>query len=125
MSEKPTDRCPTCEGLGYTVEPSCCGRGTVHGCCGDPDPMQVQCQPCNGTGEVEILIDLPKFPPALPDDELRLLASLPEWDTQQELTHEEWPIARRLERKGLIKISRTQEMLFAGKLATASLRQAT
>lgn len=85
--------------------------------------MQVQCQPCNGTGEVEILMALPRFPPALPDDELRLLAALPEWDTCQELTQDEWPVARRLERKGLVKISRSQEMLFAGKLATASLRQ--
>ena len=38
---------------------------------------------------------LPKFPPALPDDELRLLAALPDWDTVTEISHEDEAVARR------------------------------
>ena len=49
---------------------------------------------------------LPAYPKALPDDELRFLASLPEWDTVQELLDEEIAVARRLARRGLVKISR-------------------
>lgn len=67
---------------------------------------------------------LPVYPPALPDDELRLLASLPVWSAQQELSVDEWQVARRLERKGLIKISQCEGMLAAGKLGTSSLRLA-
>lgn len=66
--------------------------------------------------------NLPAYPPALPDDELRLLASLPIWDTQQELDQRELPVARRLARKGLVKISQCQGVFAAGKLATASVR---
>jgi hypothetical protein len=34
--------------------------------------------------------DLPAFPPALPDDELRLLAALPERDEVQEIEQQDW-----------------------------------
>lgn len=74
---------------------------------------------------------LPSFPIALPDDEVRFLRSLPHWPTNQEVSGEDEPIARRLERRGLIKISR-QKMdpvaiwptWFAGKLAAANIRDA-
>lgn len=66
---------------------------------------------------------LPEFPPALPDDELRMLAALPHWPATQELDCGDWPAARRLERRGLIKIERHKTdpiaispTWFAGKL---------
>lgn len=74
---------------------------------------------------------LPQFPVALPDDELKLLARLPEWDTVAEIDEEEEAAVRRLERRGLVKIHRWKDdemsirpTLWAGKLPTAALRQA-
>lgn len=71
---------------------------------------------------------LPQFPHALPDDELRLLSSLPEWDVTQELSDEEHAPARRLEKRGLIKIQRHKmdtiaiaPTWFAGKLTALTL----
>lgn len=74
---------------------------------------------------------LPSFPVALPSDELALLASLNgcDWPSNQEIGWNDRPAARRLEKRGLIKISR-QKMdpvavdpdWFAGKLSTAHLR---
>ena len=74
---------------------------------------------------------LPEFPPAIPDDELALLARLEgcDWPTNQEVDWNDRPAARRLERRGLIKISR-QRMdpvaidpeWFAGKLPAAGIR---
>lgn len=76
--------------------------------------------------------DLPKFPFALPDDELRLLASLPEWDAVQEIDHQDAGAARRLEKRGLIKVERcrddpagTLRTMYAGRLPQASIRSAT
>lgn len=73
---------------------------------------------------------LPEYPPALPDDELKLLADLPEWPTEQEVDDVDHGTARRLERKGLIKISRqlldpagSMRTWFAGKLPAALVRQ--
>jgi hypothetical protein len=73
--------------------------------------------------------DLPEFPPALPDDELRLLAALPEWDTVSEIAEEEHAAARRLERRGLIKIQREKidpcamrPTWFGGVLPSATIR---
>lgn len=43
--------CQRCNGDGWTVEPVCCGRTTP--CCGQPDPEQVQCAVCAGTGQTE------------------------------------------------------------------------
>lgn len=36
--------CPHCEGYGYTieVEAQCCGNYKEYGCCGVPEPVQVQ-----------------------------------------------------------------------------------
>ncbi len=76
--------------------------------------------------------NLPEFPPALLDDELRLLAMLPDWDTVMDLDEEDWPAARRLERRGLIKIMRVKldpiairPTWSAGKLPTANPREVT
>ena len=46
--------CASCNGQGFTeiVTPVCCGNGTLHGCCGSPEPYyeQVQCQDCQALG---------------------------------------------------------------------------
>lgn len=36
--------CPICDGHGYTVEvqAQCCGNYKEYGCCGIPNPIQVQ-----------------------------------------------------------------------------------
>lgn len=67
--------------------------------------------------------NLPQFPLRLDDDELKILAMLPDSPTMQELEWGEWRTAGRLERKGLIKISRSCQVWWAGKLATAKLRE--
>jgi hypothetical protein len=79
----------------------------------------------------DLFSDLPSFPPALPDDELQFLAKLPLWDSAMRLDDEEHAIARRLEKRGLIKISRSKDdpcasrsTWWAGKLPTAALRDA-
>jgi len=74
--------------------------------------------------------NLPTYPIALPKDELRLLAKLNgcEWPTNQEVDWSDRPAARRLEKRGLIKISR-QKMdpvsiepdWFAGKSPAATV----
>lgn len=53
-------RCPECDGMGWTigVEPRCCGRSDWEcggrGCTG-PEPEQVQepCAACQGTGAID------------------------------------------------------------------------
>jgi hypothetical protein len=75
--------------------------------------------------------NLPQFPIALPDDELALLAKLNgcDWPSNQEVDWQDHAAARRLEKRGLIKISR-QKMdpvaidpdWFAGKLPQAGIR---
>lgn len=74
---------------------------------------------------------LPAFPIALPDEELAMLRSLPEWPTTVEVDPERNYLARRLERRGLIKIERYKTdpialcpTWFAGKLPPAGLRLA-
>lgn len=67
---------------------------------------------------------LPQFPPALPDAELRLLADLPEPGTFQFIECDEWATARKLARRGLVKISICEGELWASKMPTATLRQA-
>ena len=52
---------------------------------------------------------LPEFPPSLPDDELRLLAQLPDWGTVTEVDEADYPAARRLAKRGLIKIRREKD----------------
>ena len=46
--------CELCNGQGWTCEPECCRKGR-YGCgsrgCNGPDPAQVECEPCNGTGK--------------------------------------------------------------------------
>ena len=80
-----------------------------------------------------LFADLPIFPAALPDDELALLAKLDgcDWPTNQEIDWQDRAAARRLEKRGLIKISRqkTDPIAFdpdwlAGKLPTAGIRAA-
>lgn len=68
--------------------------------------------------------NLPHFPPSLSDDDLAALANITamppgEWDL---LSWEEWAPARRLERKGLVKISRCAGELWAQRTPQASLR---
>ena len=76
---------------------------------------------------------LPEFPVALPPDELALLAKLDgcDWPTNQEVGWEYIPAARRLEKRGLIKITRQkidpiaiEPAWFAGKLPTSVIRAA-
>lgn len=74
---------------------------------------------------------LPTFPPALPDDELRLLASLPDWDDVAQIAECFVAAARRLERRKLIRVCRWKDdpcamrpTLYAGKLPAANLAQA-
>lgn len=55
---------------------------------------------------MELFKNLPEFPPALPDDELRLLAWLPEWPTTIDLDESDHAACRRLEKKGLVKVRR-------------------
>lgn len=75
---------------------------------------------------------LPAFPVALPEDELRLLRSLDgcDWPTNTEIYEEDHPVARRLEKRGLVKISRMKSdpvasypTWYAGRLPTAGIRQ--
>ncbi|WP_428398220.1 hypothetical protein [Marinobacter salarius] len=44
--------CARCNGQGVDPdpEPVCCGRGTTHGCCGEPEPDFGPCRDCAGTG---------------------------------------------------------------------------
>lgn len=78
-----------------------------------------------------LFADLPVFPVALPADELSLLAKLEgcDWPTNQEIDWDERPAARRLEARGLIKITRqkmdpiaTDPDWFAGRLPSAHIR---
>jgi hypothetical protein len=69
---------------------------------------------------------LPVHPPALPADELQLLESLPGWDTVAEIDQADEAVARRLERRGLIRIERAKDdpiasrpTMYAGKLPAA------
>lgn len=72
--------------------------------------------------------NLPTFPVALPDEELFILGRLPEWPTTQEVYVDDHAIVGRLERRGLVKVSRLSDGLgslptwWAGKLPAASLR---
>lgn len=75
---------------------------------------------------------LPTFPVALPDDELSLLAKLRgcDWPTNQEVDWDDHAAARRLEKRGLIRIGREKNdpvasypTWYAGKLQDAALRQ--
>ena len=79
---------------------------------------------------------LPLFPPPIPDDELRLLARLPDYSDRQSVTavdREEEAACRRLERRGLVKVHRWKDddlamrpTLYAGRLhRTALAGQAT
>lgn len=68
--------------------------------------------------------NLPQFPPALPDEELRFLSGLPEIGTAELLDWTEWRVARSLAAKGLIKVSKCDGDLWAEKLPTAALREA-
>ncbi|MDP2621448.1 MAG: hypothetical protein Q8P46_14975 [Hyphomicrobiales bacterium] len=77
--------------------------------------------------------ELPQFPPALSDEELQFLASLPVYDdalqTVREIAQEDERICRRLERRGLVKIHRWKDdpagelfTMYAGKLPAATIR---
>jgi hypothetical protein len=78
----------------------------------------------------QLFEDLPEFPSALPGDELRLLAHLPEWDTVEAIEPEDEAAARRLERRGLVRLHRWKDdpisirpTLYGGKLSSAQLRE--
>lgn len=77
--------------------------------------------------------NLPSFPTALPADELALLATLDgcDWPDYMSIEWNERPAARRLEKRGLIKISRhktdpiaTEPDWYAGKLPASRIRAA-
>lgn len=68
--------------------------------------------------------NLPQFPPALPDEELKFLAGLPDVGTAERLDWTEWRLARSLAYRGLIKVSKCDGDLWAEKLPEASLRKA-
>jgi hypothetical protein len=77
--------------------------------------------------------ELPSFPPALPDDELRLLASLPDYEpgeTVQAIDAGDEAACRRLERRGLVKVKRWKDdpagirrTMYAGRTALAKVRK--
>lgn len=74
-----------------------------------------------------LFAELPEFPPALSDDEQRMLNDLPDWPTMQEVYAADYPTARRLERRKLIKISRhkldpiaIEPTWFAGKISEST-----
>lgn len=76
---------------------------------------------------------LPVFPVSLPADELAVLAKLSgcDWPTNQEIKWQDHAAARRLEKRGLIKISRQKDdpvaiepTWYAGKLPTSGMRLA-
>lgn len=78
-----------------------------------------------------LFAELSVFPVSLSDNELKLLAMLEgcDWPTNTEIDRHDWPAAKGLEKRGLIKISR-QKMdpvaiepeWFAGKLPASHLR---
>jgi len=79
-----------------------------------------------GAPPFEKLSDLP---PGLLDDERRLFASLPIGETLTEVKYENEPAARRLERRGLIKLEQRKTnpisiwvTCFAGRLPVAKTR---
>lgn len=86
---------------------------------------------------VDLFPDAPVFPVALPDDELRVLRYLPDWDavaqTVTRIDDGDYAAARRLEKRGLIKLSRWKDdpiqvypELYGGKLpAATSIRALT
>jgi len=59
--------------------------------------------------ETALFGNLPEFPPAMPDDELKLLGRLPDWPTIMEVEEDEHAPCRRLANKGLVKISRQKD----------------
>lgn len=80
----------------------------------------------------DLFPNLPEFPVALLNDEIRLLALLPEWDERIEITGEDHAACRRLEARGLVKIERLKTLpwaisptWYAGKLPSTGLRLAT
>lgn len=67
--------------------------------------------------------DLPNHAAPLPPEDAALLVSLPEWPTTTEVDQTDHPSCRRLERRGLLKVSREkmdpvaiQPTWFAGRL---------
>lgn len=80
-----------------------------------------------------LFLDLPAYPTALPNDELALLSKMngSDWPDQMEIDWDDRPAARRLEKRGLIKISRHKmdpvaidPDWFAGKLPATAIRSA-
>lgn len=71
---------------------------------------------------MSLFAELPEQLAPLPSDELRLLHALPTLEGRQALDESDWLVARRLERRGLVKISRDCGMWWAGKTRTAVLR---
>lgn len=49
---QPMIECPDCEGRGWNRALTCCGNGTVHGCCYDPIEVEEDCIECHGLGEI-------------------------------------------------------------------------
>ena len=52
---------------------------------------------------------LPDDPAPLPHDEAALLATLPLWDTVQQVSHEDEAACRQLEKRGLVKLHRWKD----------------
>ena len=84
-------------------------------------------------GSAMLFEALPEFPVSLPDDELSLLARLNgcDWPTNQEIDWRDYPAARRLEKRGLIKIARQKDdpvahypTWYAGRTGSSQIRPA-
>jgi hypothetical protein len=81
--------------------------------------------------ETSLFGPLPSFPPSLPEDELRLLRELPDWPTVQDVDNADTAPLRRLQRRGLVRVTRYREpggtiyVVSAGKTLATALRDAT
>jgi hypothetical protein len=67
--------------------------------------------------------DLPRFPPALPDTEIRMLATLPEWPATQEVWDKDRSALMSLFRRGLVKVTHDSAGMWAGKTQSSVVRQ--
>lgn len=81
--------------------------------------------------ETSLFGPLPTFPPSLPADELRLLRDLPDWPTVQDVDDADMAPLRRLQRRGLVRVTRYREpdgtiyVVSAGKTLATALCDAT
>lgn len=79
----------------------------------------------------DLFPDAPRFSVTLPEDELRVLSYLPDWEAVTRIDDRDEAAARRLEKRGLIKLHRWKDdpiairaALYGGKLPAANMRLA-